>query len=655
MQIRSLFIILVLFCSFQGMIAQDDPVLFTVGKTPVNVSEFDYIYSKTNGDKADFSKASVEEYLDLYIKFKLKVEKAKDMQIDTIPALQRELEGYRRQLSDSYLIDKEVKERLLKEAYERKKKDVNASHIMVAIKGRKTSEDTIAAYQKILEAKKALDNGQKFEDVARSMSEDVYSNKSGGNIGWLTALLPNGFYGLESAAYNTAKGQYSEPARTNIGYHIVKVNDTRPAKGTVEVAHILSRADEKKPEKDPKAIIEQVYGSLENGGDFDELAKQFSDDKKTALKGGYLGFFGIGVNEPAFENAAFGLQKDEAYSKPIKTTAGWHIIKRVSKPVLGKYEEERNRLQVRVENDGRFKQAREAMIRKVKSQGVYQINQKVLDNFVATLKDDFKTTKWKAPKKSNEVLFTFGKEKEHYLGDFTDFLLRASRKRTTLGRKKQPKQIVEALLDEYSNDMALEYEKSQLAKKYPDFRSLMREYEEGILLFEVTKMLVWDKASQDSVGLENYYANNKDNYLWNERAEVSVYTLKSQSEKILAKVRKIASKKGSADVLKKINKLGNLLTVTQEKIEKGKSKYKSLDAKKSWSKGQLSDNIINDDDSVTFAKIENVIPQKSKSLKEARGYVIADFQDQLESEWIESLRNEFPVKINQEVLSNLVK
>ncbi len=635
--------------------AQDDPVLFTVDGTPVHVSEFNYIYSKTNGDKADFSKQSLEEYLDLYVKFKLKVKKAKDMKIDTIPSLNRELDGYRKQLSNSYLMDKTVKERLLKEAYERQKKDRNISHIMINIKGRKQPKDTLEAYNKIMAIHKELEGGAAFKSVVAENSEDQYSNKKEGMIGWVTAILPNGFYEMENAAYDTPIGGYSRPIRTNMGYHIIQVNDERPARGNIELAHIVvfDGKTKKDPSKDAKAIIDDTYAKLKAGDDFEQLARSVSDDKKSAAKGGYLGFFGIGVYEKDFEDAAFGLAANGDFTQPVRTSTGWHIIKRISKPEFGAFEVERNRLQAKVERDSRFKEARIAMIENIKKDGGFSINDKVLDAFVGTLGKDFSTTKWRAPKKSDEVLFTLGGN-DYAMGDFTDYLLRAAKQRINYSRGKKQSEVVRMMLDEYSNEMALEYEKSQLSKKYPDFRSLMREYEEGIILFEVTKMLVWDKASKDTSGLKAFYDKNQDNYLWGERAEISTYTLKSQSEKILQKARKLAKKKSSDAVLKKINKSGNLLTVASGKAEKDKKAFPGIDDM-NWTKGAMTPNNINNDNTVSFVKIEKVLPREKKALKDARGYVIADYQDQLEKEWIDELRDEYPVVINKEVLNSLVK
>lgn len=640
--------------SFFGLTAQDDPVLFTVGDSPVNISEFNYIYSKTNGTDADYSKESLQEYLDLYIRFKLKVREAKEMQIDTIPALNRELAGYRKQLSNSYLMDKGVKDKLLRTAYERLKTDVNISHIMVSIKGRKQPKDLEDAYNKITAIKKELDGGADFGKTVASKSEDPYSKKAGGLIGWVTAVLPNGFYEMENAAYETKTGAYSEPFKTDMGYHILKVNEVRKARGNVELAHIVVFDSQKAPNAEAKAAITKAHADLKAGGDFDQIARAVSNDKKSASKGGYLGFFGIGVHEKNFEDAAFALKNDGDYSQPIKSSTGWHIIKRVSKPNLGSYESEKNRLQAKIERDSRFEEARIAMVDKIKDENDFSINQEVLDEFIGTLDKVFFTTKWRAPKKSEKILFSFGTKEEHTLGDFTDYLLRSAKDRISKGRGKTAGEVVIELLNNYSSEKALDYEKSQLSEKYPDFRSLMREYEEGIILFEVTKMLVWDKASQDTVGLKAFYAKNQDNYLWGERAETTTYTLKSQSEKILAKVRKLAKKKGSDAVLSKINKKGNLLTVSKGKAEKGKKSFPGMDDL-TWKKGTISPSNINKDNTVSFVKIEKVLPREKKALKDARGYVIADYQDELESKWIEELKAAYPVKVNQAVLDNLIK
>jgi len=237
---KQITLFILLFCSIAVFAQADADVLFTVEDSPVYVGEFKYIYEKTNQDNADYSQASVEEYLELYKKFKLKVQRAKDIKLDTIQALKKELNGYRKQLANSYLIDKEVTERLIKEAYERKKIDVNISHIMVQLPKGATPQDTLAKFNKIMDLYSQLEAGKKFEELV-PQSEDKSSIKKRGNLGFVTAVLPSGFYTLENAAYNTTVGGYSKPIRTGVGYHIIQNNGKRPARGEIEAAHILIR------------------------------------------------------------------------------------------------------------------------------------------------------------------------------------------------------------------------------------------------------------------------------------------------------------------------------------------------------------------------------------------------------------------------------
>ncbi|MCB0675365.1 MAG: peptidylprolyl isomerase [Saprospiraceae bacterium] len=652
----SLFLLIALAWSLPAQNGHEDPVLFTVNGDPVHVSEFVYIYEKTNGDKADYSRGSVEEYLRLYTKFKLKVQKAKELKLDTIQSLQQELEGYRRQLADSYLIDKEVTERLIQEAYERVQQDVDISHLVIAVDENATPDDTIKAYQRALVLKKRIAEGERFDSLALQNSADKSVTKNLGRIGYVTALFPNGFYPLETAAYTQPIGVISDPIRTTAGYHLLIVHDRRPARGEVEVAHILIRKGEMTEKKDAKAIIDQIYAELQNGADFDELAKTRSEDKRTAAKGGYLGTFGINRYDRKFEDAAFSIPNDGGYSKPVETTAGWHIIKRISKKETQPYNIARGGLQSKIKNDARFEAAKLAMIEKIKKESNFIEFNTTLVNFTDTLTEDFLTYKWKAPEKgSEELLFAFGKTYKVTLGDFTDFLGRATRQRIRMGRNTPIADAVKQLYGDFVNESTLKYEEQQLEKKYPDFKSLMREYEEGILLFEATKMLVWDKAAQDSVGLEKYFAQIKGKYKWRERAISSLYTIKSNDADLIDKVYKFAAKNSPDKVLHKFNEdaANPVVSVAEQTYEKGRNKV--LDDVV-WKVGGQTAIEHNDREGThSFIKIEKILPEEPKSLDEARGYVIADYQDYLERQWVEELRNEYKVEVDRNVFDNLVR
>ncbi|MEM6319268.1 MAG: peptidylprolyl isomerase [Bacteroidota bacterium] len=643
------FLFAVIVLPVSGMAQEEDPVLFSVKGNPVHVSEFLYIYSKTNRDKADFSKASLEEYLDLYTKFKLKVQRAKDMQLDTIPALKKELAGYRRQLADSYLLDKEVTEKLIKEAYERSQKDIQVSHIMVSLKKNANPQDTAIAYRRIMQIKNKLDEGSDFVKVAKSLSDDPSAKSNNGNLGYFTSPFPNGFYDFETAAYSLQKGQYSSPVRTPIGYHIIRVEDIRPARGEMEAAHILVRG--KTPEA--KVNIDTVYSLLQKGQKFDAAASIYSSDKKTAEKGGYIGFFGIGKYEKAFEDAAFALTEDGEYSKPIQTLAGWHIIKRVSRKPMPDYDKAKARLKAKIQKDARFELAKEAMVDQIKDENGFKAMKGPISRFGASLDKEFLTYRWKAPKESTEeVILALGDEKRT-MGDFTAYLEKESRKRMQMARTGTVVDALTKLYNDYVTDVALKYEERNLEAKYPDFKALMREYEEGILLFEITKQEVWDKASQDTVGLKNFHNKNRKKYMWGKRAVVSTYTLDDAAH-LSDKIGKFAQKNAPKAVLAKYNKGDKEPVLHQETIvEKGRNK--EIDAL-SWKAGTISEmKMDRKNKQITFMKIERILEPSIKKLNEARGYVVADYQDYLEKQWLSSLKKAYKVQTNKRVFKSLVK
>ena len=647
--------IMVFTLQMQLFAQQNDPVLFTVNGAPVHVSEFEYIYQKTNGDKADYSRASLDEYLRLYTKFKLKVAKAKELQLDTIPSLMQELAGYRRQLADSYLIDKEVTDRLIEEGYERKQQDVNISHIVIAVKPDAGPSEVEAARKKALDLKKQIAEGAVFDSLAVQYSGDKSAKRNYGHIGFVSALFPSGLYELESAAYTQPIGELSDPIRTAAGFHLLMVHERRPARGEIEVAHILIRNAKPGSKDDAKAKIDSLYQMLQNGDNFEDLAKAYSEDNRSATKGGYLGFFGINRYERAFEDAAFGLEENGDYCKPIQSAAGWHIIKRVSKKVEEPYNIAKSRLQTQIKKDPRFEASKRAMIERIKSENKFIEFNKTLESFIESLDEEFLTYKWKAPEeKSEEPLFIFGKDYKVSLGEYTDYLGRSSRKRIRMGKSTSIEEAVNTLYQDFVDESALKFEEQQLDKKYPEFKSLMREYEEGILLFEATKMLVWDKAAQDTAGLEKFFEKIDGRYKWRERAVTSIYTIKTDDEKELEKIQAFIRKNEPSKVLDKFNTPGREVVAHSSKtFEKGRNlAMNNMD----WKVGAISESEENPrEKTFSFFKIEEIMPSKSKTLAEARGYVVADYQDQLEREWVAELRKEFKIDIDQKVFDDLVK
>lgn len=636
--------------------AQQDPVLFTVDDQPVPVSEFEYIYTKTNGPRADFSLPSLSEYLELYKKFKLKVREARAMQLDTLPSLRQELAGYRKQLANNYLIDKEVTNMLLDEAYERMQKDVRFRHILVKADLNAAPEDTLKARKKIEEARKALESNP-WDQVVRAYSEDETTLAQQGDLGFFTAIFPNGFYQLESLVYKTPINQVAGPVRTKLGYHLIQVTETRPARGEMEAAHILIRKNPQAEQDLSRARIDSIYGALKAGADFATLARELSEDRMSSGKGGNIGVFGIGRYEKPFEDAAFALAADGDISRPVETTAGWHVIRRIRGPVAETPEMARRRLEPRVKRDERFELARASMIEKIKKQIGVEEKTQVLAAFTASQNDTLFTFLWKPVPGAltGQTLLTLGKARSYTVGDFEAFLQKNASKRVNFKRSGDLAGGIQALFDEFVREECVRYEEERLEDKYPEFRALMREYEEGILLFEATKRKVWDRAGQDTTGLEAFFRSEAaPKYQWGERARVTYYQVHDTDPKLLESVRKQAASRTPEQVMKKFNKDEKAVVTTREFLyEHGKNPVVD---EMVWAPGTLS---FNEEDKRNqgwaFFKIEEILPPMPKTLDEARGYVIADYQDKLERDWVNELAEKYRIKVNQPAFQQLIR
>ena len=648
-------IVFVLFtCLQQITIAQNNPVLFSVEDREVRVDEFEYIYTKNNGDEADYSRASLQEYLDLYVKFKLKVQKAFDMGLDTVPELQQELETYRRQLANSYLTDKEVMNKLIDEAYGRIQHDVKVAHILAQIRGQKSPRDSAAARNKINEVLRQLEQGASFEEMARLNSDDRNSAENGGVLGYVTAMLPDGFYHLETAAYETKVGEISDPVLSKLGYHLVKVLDKRPARGEMEIGHIFLR---KPKDQDQQAVVasrmDSLYQALQQGARFDQLARQFSQDNKTNSRGGYIGKLVINQYAENFEETAFALENDGDFSAPVESNVGWHIIQRISKQAPRSQEQMQSILKAKIENDGRNEIAKDRIISKIIEEADFSENRSNYNYFKSLLDSSFLTFRWKTPTNlRDEPLFAFGSTHSFSTSDLNQFLFKNTRQRVRMAYNSSIDEVLAQMYQEFIKESALKYEENNLKAKYPEFRNLMREYEEGILLFEATKIEVWDKAAQDTTGLNEFFQNNRHLFMWEERAEVQTITLNTQEQKLIDKIIKQAKKKPLSKVVSQFNKkTADLIKtdaslVSQDQLEEGLT----------WEAGSISTLTKNlKEGTSSFMMVSKINPPAQKSLNESRGYVIAEYQNFLEKHWVDQLREEYDITINQDVFDALVK
>ncbi len=633
-----------------GVMAQNSDVLMTIGNEKVSKKEFEYVFKKNNNKNASNpDEKSLREYLDLYTNFKLKVIEAKSLGMDTVGSFVRELGGYRKQLAAPYLTDKEVNEKLINEAWERSQKEVRASHILINCPEGSSPKDTIAAYNKIMAIRRRLvEKKEDFAKVALETSQDPSAKQNKGDLGYFSVFAM--VYPFENVCYNTKVGTVSMPFRTKFGYHIVKVVDQRPAQGEVKVAHIMLKSNDKFTKEDSikaKEKIEEIYARLAKGEKFEDLAKQYSEDKSSARLGGALPMFGTGKMVLEFEVQSFGLKNIGDYSKPFTTPYGWHIVKLLERKAAPTFEKAKEELKGKINRDSRSDLNKISFVNKLKKEYQFTENQKALNTFYTAADSSIVKTQFKkaSAKNPNDVLCYIA-GKPYSIADFAAYVEsnQSSTYKETLGKARL------TLYDNYVSKILLDYEETRLDQKYPEFKALMEEYRDGILLFELTDQKVWSAAVKDSAGLEQFFKNNQSKYTWPDRLNATIYTC--ANETIAQEVRKlIKNKKISQDsLLRRVNKSNPLnLTIKSDKFEKGDNHIiDDIDWKKGVSKN------INVNNTVVFVKVSEKIPSQPKQLSEVRGAATAEYQNYLEKEWLDTLRKKYPVNINESVFKSLI-
>lgn len=625
-----------------------DAVLMNIGNTKVTVAEFENVYHKNNGKEASVDNKSLNDYIDLFVNFKLKVKEAEEMGLDTSRSFKDELAGYRKQLAQPYLTDKDVNEKLLKETYDRLQEDIRASHILVKVSETALPKDTAEAYTKIMKIRSRILKGEDFNKVAaeKGISDDPSAKDNGGDLGYFTALQM--VYQFESAAYNTKVGTVSMPVRTRFGYHIIKVTDRRKAQGEVLVAHIMVKTNPTMTKEDSLnalSKINEIYGKLKAGSKFDELAQQYSDDKASAKKGGELPWFGTGKMPIEFEKASFAIPNKNDFSPPMRTKYGWHIIKLVDKRGLASFDDMKAELKGKVTKDSRSQVGRTSLIAKVKKEYKFKEDLKTRDEFYKVMDTTLFEGTWNNDKAKmlTKPMFNFN-DKTFSQTDFATYIYNHQSKRP----KTDAKMVINQLYNQFVEESAVAYEESQLDKKYPEFKALMQEYRDGILLFELTDQKVWSKAVKDTAGSKAFYEKNKTNYMWEERADASIYTC--ADEKISKQVRDLMKKKKSEkDILALVNKDSQLNLQVETKIfNKGENEY----VDKNWNPGTSAD-IKSKDNKILIVITNKLLKPEPKSYLDSKGMVTADYQTQLEKEWIESLKKKYPVSIDKSVLASI--
>jgi peptidyl-prolyl cis-trans isomerase SurA len=628
------------FIFFTNAQIKNDAVLFTVGDAPVLASEFLRVYNKNLDLVKDESQKDVDEYLKLFVNYKLKLAEARALNFHKKPQYVREFNGYKKQLAKNYLTDHEVTDALVKEAYDRISYDVKAKHILIRINP--SQKDTLATYNRLLKLRERLRN----EDFD-ALQKEIHNGNTVlvEDLGYFSGFKM--VYDFESVAFNTNIGEVSMPFRTQFGYHIVKVFDKRKSRGEVTVGHIMISNNQKDSTIKPEERIQEIYKLINQGQNFESLAKQFSDDESSANNGGKLSpFIGGQLSSPKFEDVAFSLNKVGEVSEPFQSDYGWHIIKLYNNKPIASFDKMKYELENKVRRDARSKLINTSLQNKLKKQyNISSINP-ARSYFVSILNDTYYNRAWKIPSSitKESPLLKIGDTLLTYY-DFANFLYKRQK---AVNKQQSFQDIVDTNYEAFINSNVLVYHEQNLENENIEFAQILSEYREGLLLFDLMETKIWNAVKKDTLGIQNYYNANKDKYKWEQRIDAVVATsAKEKDIKVVEKMLNVGSKveeikaKLNQDNTQKVIFTSGIMTATHQALPK------TFNFKEGISK------IYFYNDAYHIIKTNKVLPQTNKSLEEVKGSVISDYQYLVEKNWLKELEEKYEVKINQDILGKV--
>jgi peptidyl-prolyl cis-trans isomerase SurA len=640
---RFLFLfIIVLNVSF--VFGQDSETIMTIDGKTISKEEFERLYEKNNTFLiSDAEKKTPKEYLELFVNFKLKVHEAKQLKYDTLHSFVNELKTYRDELAKPYLTAVQYSNLMVEKAYERMQQEIKASHILLRVDKQASAEDTLKVWDRVIKIREELVNGADFGEMALKYSEDPSAKTNKGMLGYFTVFQM--VYPFESAAYSTPVGEISDPVRTDFGYHLIKVEDIRPVKGQVKVAHIMKRVAENTGEDaviNQKQEIDSLAEALKQGADFAKLASAHSDDRQSANNGGELPWFSSAGMMPEFAEPAFALKNDGDISSVVRTPYGWHIIKRLGYKAPPAFSEVKDMLAEKIrQNQQISRHSKELFINNLKDE--YQFEQN--EQFVRELQHETKHGHAAPVLNASpaKVLFSFAGQ-QITAGQFAEYLQDEEKN----GGQNNPALSFSQHYENFLAETLTKYEDAHLEEKHPDFKYLMKEYHDGILLFNISEDKIWNAAAEDSTGLQAFYEKNLKKYSWDERFKGFVIKCDNQETKDFIDAVFEADPQIEESELK--DQLENYFGAFDGEIDYGyfgEGQNPLVDFFV-WNSSKPQDFI----DGFHFVRGDKVGPAP-KTLEEAKGLYISDYQNYLEEKWLDELRSKYRVKVNKKVLKSI--
>ncbi len=612
-----------------------ETVVATVNGRDVTLSELEYLYKKNNAQQAN--PQSLDDYIDMFIVYKLKVADAEAQGIDTTANFRREYKQYVSDLATPYLRDKDMADSLLKVAYDHKKTERKFSFIQLPI-----GEEYHARLDSI---RSVIIGGEDFTALATQYSVDPNVHRTGGELGYISGgMIP---YEIEDPVYTTPIGEYSPVFDTRYGSLFVHPTAERPNRGERQVRHILKLTQGKTPEQAAaaKAKIDSLLTVVKNGADFAEVAKAESEDPGSREQGGLLQWFGSGRMVPEFEEAAFSLAPGEI-SGIVETAYGYHIIKGEGVRTVGTLEEERPALESIMERNGMAKMPVKRVLHGMRGKYGVTYNPKARA-YVKSLVEaagKLDSTVFRPMTTSPEPAANVG-DRIVTLKDMS-FVLVPVNARTVDAAMSAYDTLLEEEIDKKIMELAIE----DLPDENPDFRNVINEYRDGILLYEVSNKNVWNRANTDKEGLEKYFEENRDKFSTWTAPRYKGYVLLAMNDSVANVAREITTANPDmplADLSKLLKEsVGNKVRIEKVLAKQGDNAvvdYAAFGGPKPAAHSRWSE----------FFIFGGKYIDQPEEVSDVRGTVSADWQQALEKEWVKTLREKYPVHINKKALKKI--
>ncbi len=613
--------------------------LFTYGNHEVKAGEFLKAYNK-NKTGPD-NQQSLRDYLDLYINFKLKVQAAKDLRLDTLPALQADLHNFRNQIEENYLKDDKIVAALVDEAFSRSQKDIHVLYYFVP-----AVDDTLKSSKIANELYQQLKSNSNSDEEVLKKINGSGSLVQKNDFGFITVFtLP---YNFENIVYGLKPGQYSAPFRTKKGWHIFKNLEEREAAGKIKIAQILFSVPEgfDAQRAQTKKLADSVWNALKNGGDFTMLAKEFSDDRSTFMNGGELPEFGVAKYSPLFEKTAFAMKSDNEISPVFESEFGYHILKRIAAtPVPSDKNDENYATNLRQEvlQDNRINSAKEQFVKAILPKtGFKKLPVKESDLWNLT---DSSLLGISISRIENITLFSFNNNRKINARDWIDYIKNIPQPETGNTHDFYKKSF-----NDYVDFSILENYRERLENFNADFKNQLDEFREGNMLFEVMERNIWGKAASDSAGLHEYYKSHQQKYKWEASATAVIF---SCANEVVAK--------SCMEELEKGKSWKDVQSDYSSQVQADSARYEfaqiPLNEPVQLTPGMITQPVVNKTDgTVVFTKVLKVFPaHEQRNFEDARGLVINDYQSFLEEKWVKELKSKYPVRVNQKAFQALLK